>query len=187
MKTALTDRAVKAARPAAKSYDMYAAVVPGMALRVLLSGVKASCWSPASGSSNPTGAASASMASFAGGGARQGPAMARARRPRHRSSRRGRTPTTQSRSESGRLPSRPWSRTTSASKSTPRRREATEASDCRQDRYRPLRGTLVPLFGHRPITELTATEILKPIELIGQIGRRALLSSSAQGIGSPRP
>jgi integrase len=39
-----------------------------------------------------------------------------------------------------------------------------------------LRGTLLPLFGHRPITELTADEILRPIELIGQIGTdRALV------------
>jgi hypothetical protein len=40
MKIALTDRTIKATRPAAKAYDMHDAVVPGLALRVLPSGVK---------------------------------------------------------------------------------------------------------------------------------------------------
>src|SRR5262245_36340491 len=40
MKTALTDRAIKAARPAARPYDMHDAVVPGLAVRVLPSRVK---------------------------------------------------------------------------------------------------------------------------------------------------
>src|SRR5262249_7397939 len=40
MKTALTDRAIKAARKAARAYDIHDAVVPGLSLRVLPSGVK---------------------------------------------------------------------------------------------------------------------------------------------------
>ena len=40
MKTALTDRAIKAMRPAAKAYDTHDAVVPGLSLNVLPSGVK---------------------------------------------------------------------------------------------------------------------------------------------------
>src|SRR5262245_32278755 len=40
MKTALTDRAIKAMRVAAKPYDVHDAVVPGLSLNVLASGVK---------------------------------------------------------------------------------------------------------------------------------------------------
>src|SRR5436190_7878072 len=40
MRTALTDRAIKAAKPKARAYDMHDAVVPGLAVRVLPSGVK---------------------------------------------------------------------------------------------------------------------------------------------------
>jgi integrase len=44
-----------------------------------------------------------------------------------------------------------------------------------------LAGILVPLFGHRPVTELTAEELLRPIELIGQIGSdRALVRLKAR-------
>ena len=40
MKTALTDRAIKAMRSSAKAYDIHDAVVPGLSLRILPSGVK---------------------------------------------------------------------------------------------------------------------------------------------------
>ena len=40
MKTALTDRAIKAMRKADKAYDVHDAIVPGLSLRVLPSGVK---------------------------------------------------------------------------------------------------------------------------------------------------
>src|SRR6516165_8226738 len=40
MKTALTDRAIKAMKPAAKSFDRHDAVVPGLSLNVLPSGLK---------------------------------------------------------------------------------------------------------------------------------------------------
>src|SRR5436309_1833892 len=40
MKTALTDRAIKAMRPADKPYDVPDAVVPGLAVNVLPSGLK---------------------------------------------------------------------------------------------------------------------------------------------------
>jgi len=44
-----------------------------------------------------------------------------------------------------------------------------------------LAGVLVPLFGHRPVAELTAEELLRPIELIGQIGSdRALVRLKAR-------
>jgi len=40
---------------------------------------------------------------------------------------------------------------------------------------------LVPLFGERPITELTADELMRPIELVGQIGSdRALVKLKAR-------
>ena len=38
MKTAITDRAIKAMRKAAKAYDVHDAVVPGLSLNVLPSG-----------------------------------------------------------------------------------------------------------------------------------------------------
>src|SRR6516225_9510263 len=40
MKTALTDRAIKAMRKAIKAYDVHDAVVPGLSLRVMPSGAK---------------------------------------------------------------------------------------------------------------------------------------------------
>src|SRR5262245_43060768 len=40
MKKTLTDRAIKAARPKAKAYDIFDTTVPGLALNVLPSGVK---------------------------------------------------------------------------------------------------------------------------------------------------
>src|SRR5262245_27547508 len=40
MKTALTDRAIKAMRAAVKAYDVHDAVVPGLSLNVLPSGLK---------------------------------------------------------------------------------------------------------------------------------------------------
>ena len=40
MKTTLTDRAIKAAKPQARAYDMHDAVVPGLLLEVRPSGVK---------------------------------------------------------------------------------------------------------------------------------------------------
>jgi integrase len=44
-----------------------------------------------------------------------------------------------------------------------------------------LRDVLVPLFGHRPVTELTADELMRPIELVGQIGSdRALVKLKAR-------
>src|SRR5262245_66465575 len=54
-KVALTDRAIKAARPAGKAYDMHDAVVPGMAFSVLPSGFKRFVLiARFPGSSNPT-------------------------------------------------------------------------------------------------------------------------------------
>ena len=40
MKTALTDRAIKAMRKSARAYDVHDAVVPGLSLNVLPSGLK---------------------------------------------------------------------------------------------------------------------------------------------------
>src|SRR5215831_3605061 len=40
MKTALTDRAIKAMRAAVKAYDVHDAIVPGLSLNVLPSGLK---------------------------------------------------------------------------------------------------------------------------------------------------
>src|SRR5262245_29878235 len=55
MKTNLTDRSIKAAKPAATAYDMADAQVPGMILRVLPSGVKSfALIARYPGSSNPT-------------------------------------------------------------------------------------------------------------------------------------
>lgn len=55
MKTSLTDRTIKAAKPAAKMYDLSDAVMPGLILRVMPSGVKSfNLLSRFPGSSNST-------------------------------------------------------------------------------------------------------------------------------------
>jgi integrase len=176
-KTALTDRAVRAARPTAKPYDKHDAVVPGMALRVLPSGAKSFVLvARFPGSSNPTRRSLGQYGELTLEAARAKTRqwlelVARSIDPAEEVERQQREQ------------ERKRATTFAAVVEDYIRIEVYGPGGERKPRHRTaaktvtaLRGTLVPLFGHRPVTELTATEILKPIELIGQIGSdRALL------------
>ena len=182
MKTALTDRAIKAMRKAAKAYDVHDAVVPGLGLRVLPSGVKSFVLvARYPGSSNPT---RRSLGQY-------GEITLEAARSKARQwlelVARGIDPAAQVEEE--RRKRERARRTTFGAvvedyirievygpggEKHPRQRGAAKIINA-------LRDVLVPLFGHRPITELTADEIMRPIELIGQIGSdRALVKLKAR-------
>jgi integrase len=182
MKTALTDRAIKAMRKAAKAYDVHDAVVPGLGLRVLPSGVKSFVLvARYPGSSNPT---RRSLGQY-------GELTLEAARNKARQwlelIARGIDPAAQVEEE--RRKRERARRTTFGAvvedyirievygpggEKRPRQRGAAKIINA-------LRDVLVPLFGHRPITELTADEIMRPIELIGQIGSdRALVKLKAR-------
>ena len=182
MKTALTDRAIKAMRKAAKAYDVHDAVVPGLGLRVLPSGVKSFVLvARYPGSSNPT---RRSLGQY-------GEITLEAARSKARQwlelVARGIDPAAQV-EEERRKRERARRATFGAvvedyirievygpgGEKHPRQRGAAKIINA-------LRDVLVPLFGHRPITELTADEIMRPIELIGQIGSdRALVKLKAR-------
>jgi integrase len=181
MKTTLTDRAIKAARPKAKAYDIYDAVVPGLALNVLPSGVKRFVLIKRfPGSKHPTrrvlGAYGELTLEAARNKAREwlaliarnvDPAEEVARLKRAADARRA---------------------TTFAAVVEDFIRIEVQGSSGKQPHHRTadetvarLRNILVPLFGHRPVTELTANEILEPLQLISQIGTdRALLRLKAR-------
>jgi integrase len=167
----LTDRTLKAARPAAKAYDMHDAVVPGMAFSVLPSGFKRFVLvARFPGSRNPTRRALGQYGQLtleaARAKARQwleliargiDPAEEVERQQRKQEARRAIT---------FKSVAEDFIRVEvhgPGGEKRPRHRSANKTVTA-------LREILVPLFGHRPITELTATEILEPIELIGQIG-----------------
>jgi integrase len=169
VKTALTDRAIRAARPAAKAYDMHDAVVPGLSLNILPSGVKRFVLLRRfPGGKHPTRRAL---------GAYGGLTLEKARdKARHwlELIARGLDPA----EEVARLKREQDARRATTFAAViedyirievqghgkhPRQRTADKITAI-------LRETFAPLLGHRPITELTAVEILTPIELIGQIG-----------------
>jgi integrase len=182
MKTALTDRAIKAMKPAAKAYDMHDAIVPGLALRVLPSGVKSFVLiARFPGSRNPTrrslGQYGELTLEAARATARQWlELIARSIDPAEEVKRQRREQ------------ERKRAATFEAVVEDYIRVEVYGPGGEKRPRHRTahktvtaLRGTLVPLFGHRSITELTAPEILRPLELIGQIGSdRALLKLKAR-------
>jgi len=169
MKTALTDRAIKAARPAAKAYDMHDAVVPGLALNVLPSGVKRFVLIKRfPGGKHPTRRALGAYGELTLEAARikarhwleliaRGidPADEVERLKREQDARRATTLAAVI-EDYIRIEVQGHGK-------HPRQRTADKITTI-------LREILVPLLGHRPITELTAVEILTPIELIGQIG-----------------
>ena len=182
MKTALTDRAIKAMRPAAKAYDTHDAVVPGLSLNVLPSGVKRFVLLRRfPGSKHPTRRALGAYGELTLEAAR-----AKARQWLELIAR-GIDPT----DEMARLRREQDARRTITFEAVVEdyiRVEVHGPGGERRPRHRTadqtitaLRGILVPLFGHRPITELTANEILTPIELIGQIGTdRAMVRLGAR-------
>jgi integrase len=170
-KIALTDRAIKAARLAVKAYDMHDAVVPGLSLNVLPSGLKRFVLLRRfPGSKHPTrralGAYGVLTLERARAKARQWlELIARGLDPadevecqrREQERKRATTFGTVAEDYIRRQVYGP------GGEKKPRHRTAAKAVAI-------LRGVLIPLFGHRPVTELTASEILAPIELIGQIG-----------------
>jgi hypothetical protein len=169
MKKTLTDRAIKAAHPRAKAYDIHDATVPGLALNVLPSSVKRFVLIKRfPGSKHPTRRALGAYGELTLEAARSkarewllliakgaDPAEEAARLKREADARRA---------------------TTFAAVVEDFIRIEVQGSG-KQSKHRTadkavarLRDILVPLLGHRPITELTANEILAPLELISQIG-----------------
>jgi integrase len=177
MKTAITDRAIKAMRPAAKPYDVHDAIVPGLSLNVLPSGVKRFVLLRRfPGAKHPTrralGAYGALTLEDARAKARtwladigRGVDPAERIEAERRAQDRARATTFAAVVED-------YVRIEvlgSGGEARPRQRGAVAIT-------RALRDVLVPLFGARPITALTAGEIMPPIELIGRIGTdRALV------------
>jgi integrase len=182
LKTALTDRAIKAMKPGAKSYDLHDAVVPGMTLNVLPSGLKRFVLlTRFPGAKHPTRRALGAYGALTLEAAR-----AKARTWLTDIDR-GIDPAERVEAER-RARSRARATTFAAvvedyirvevhgpgGEDRPRHRNARVLA-------RDLRDVLVPLFGPRPITELTADEIMPAIELIGRIGTdRALVKLGAR-------
>jgi integrase len=182
MKTVLTDRAIKAMRQGAKAYDVHDAVVPGLTLNVLPSGHKRFVLLRRfPGSQHPTRRALGAYGELTLEAAR-----------------------TKARQwlewiERGIDPAEQVERERRAQERKRRVRFASAIEDyIRIEVYGPggeerprhrnpakicnaLRDVLIPLFGERPITELTAEDVMAPIELIGRMGTdRALVKLGAR-------
>src|SRR5262245_1341109 len=181
-KIALTDRAIKAARPAGKPYDRADAVVPGLALNVLPSGLKRFVLIRRfPGGKNPTRRALGAYGELTLEAARAKARhwlelIARGTDPADEVARLRREAEARRRTTFGAvvedyIRSEVYGR---GGEKRPQHRNAAKT-------VAALCGTLVPLFGHRPVTELTGSEILTPIELISEIGTdRALVRLRAR-------
>jgi integrase len=176
MKTALTDRAIKAMRAADKLYDVHDAVVPGLSLNVLPSGLKRFVvLTRFPGAKHPArrvlGAYGALTLEAARNKARAwleliargiDPAEQVAEERRQRERERATTFAAVTADYLDR-------EIHGLDRARPNKRTAAKIEQA-------LRDVLVPLFGLRPITALTADEIMRPIELIARIGTdRALV------------
>jgi len=181
MKTALTDRAIKAMRAAAKAYDVHDAVVPGLSLRVMPSGAKSFVvLTRFPGAKHPTRRALGAYGAFTLEASR-----AKARQWLDLIAR-GIDPAAQV-EEERRKRERERATTFAAvatdyldreiyglDRARPKKRSAAKIEQALTD-------VLVPLFGARPITALTADEIMRPIELIARLGTdRALVKLNAR-------
>ena len=181
MKTALTDRAIKAMRSSAKAYDIHDAVVPGLSLRILPSGVKSFVvLTRFPGARHPT-----RRALGAYGALTLEQARTQARTWLELIAR-GVDPAVQV-EEERRKHEREWATTFAGvaedyldreifglDRARPKKRSAAKIEQS-------LRDVLVPLFGARPITLLTADEIMRPLDLIARIGTdRALVQLGAR-------
>ena len=181
MKTALTDRAIKAMRSSAKAYDIHDAVVPGLSLRILPSGVKSFVvLTRFPGARHPT-----RRALGAYGALTLEQARTQARTWLELIAR-GVDPAVQV-EEERRKHEREWATTFAGvaedyldreifglDRARPKKRSAAKIEQS-------LRDVLVPLFGARPITLLTADEIMRPLDLIARIGTdRALVKLGAR-------
>jgi integrase len=181
VKTALTDRAIKAMREAAKAYDVHDAIVPGLSLNVLPSGVKRFVLLRRfPGGKHPTRRALGAYGELTLTAARTkartwleliargiDPAEQAAQERRARERARATTfgavvEDYLTREVIGLHPERP------------RKRSAAKMTNA-------LRDVLLPLFGTRPIAQLTADEIMPPLELIARMGSdRALVKLKAR-------
>jgi integrase len=176
MKAALTDRAIKAMRTAGKAYDVHDAIVPGLSLRILPSGVKSFVvLTRFPGARHPTRRALGSYGALTLEQARK-----QARQWLELIAR-GIDPAVQVEEERRR---RDRERATTFAavaedyldreifghdRDRPKKRSAAKIDQS-------LRDVLIPLFGSRPITALTADEIMRPLDLIARIGTdRALV------------
>ena len=181
MKTALTDRGIKAARPKAQAYDMHDAVVPGVAVRVLPSGVKSFVLvARFPGSRNPTrralGAYGALSLEKARGKARQWlELIARSIDPAKEAERERREQERKQRTTfAAMVEDYIGSAVIGPNPDKPRQRNPRKILNS-------LRDVLIPLLGKRPVTDLTADDIMPPLELIGRIGTdRALVKLGAR-------
>jgi integrase len=182
MKTALTDRAIKAMRAAAKAYDVHDAVVPGLTLNVLPSGHKRFVLLRRfPGAQHPTRRALGAY----------GELTLEAARTKARQwlewIERGIDPAEQIERER-RARERKRKTTFGAvvedyirievygpgGEERPRLRSAAKILNA-------LRDVLLPLFGYRPIAELSTEDVMAPIELIGRMGSdRALVKLKAR-------
>ena len=181
MKTALTDRAIKAMRKAVKAYDVHDAVVPGLSLRVMPSGAKSFVvLTRFPGAKHPTRRALGPY----------GVLTLEASRAKARQwldlIARGIDPAAQV-EEERRKRERERATTFAAvvtdyldreiyglDRARPKKRSAAKIEQALTD-------VLVPLFGARPITALTADEIMRPIELVARLGTdRALVKLNAR-------
>jgi integrase len=181
MKTALTDRAIKAMRAAAKAYDVHDAIVPGLSLNVLPSGLKRFVLlTRFPGAKHPTRRALGAYGALTLEAARKkarawleliargvDPA-AEAEREKRMQERKRRT------SFAAVVDDYLVQEIIGLNPTTPRKRSAAKMRNALVD-------VLLPLFGTRPITELTADDILPSLELIARIGSdRALVKLGAR-------
>jgi integrase len=168
-KIALTDRAIKAARPAVKAFDMHDAIVPGLAVRVLPSGVKSFVLvARFPGSRNPTRRALGAYGELTLERAR-----AKARHwlellaasidPADELERQQRAQERKRRTTFGAVAEDYIAREVIGPNSGKPNHRGPKI-------FNSLRAILIPLFGDRPVTELTADDIMPALELIGRIG-----------------
>jgi integrase len=176
MKTALTDRAIKAMRAAGKAYDVHDAIVPGLSLNVLPSGLKRFVLLKRfPGARNPTRRVLDAYGALSLEAARNkarawlelitrgvDPA-AEAKREQRVQERKRRT------TFKAVVEDYIASEVIGLDPDKPRHRNPAKICNA-------LRDVLIPLFGERPITELTADDIMPPLELISRLGTdRALV------------
>jgi integrase len=181
MRTTLTDRSIKALKPGAKMSEVSDAVVPGLILRVMPSGVKSfNLIARYPGSLNPTrrslGIYGATTLEAARKKARAWlELIARSIDPAKEAERERREQERKQRTTfAAMVEDYIASAVIGPNPDKPRQRNPRKILN-------GLRDVLVPLFGKRPVTDLTADDIMPALELIGRIGTdRALMKLGAR-------
>src|SRR5262249_42083266 len=170
MKTTLTDRGIKALRKSARAYDVHDAVVPGLTLNVLPSGLRRFVLL-----TRFPGAKHATRRALGAYGALTLEAARTKARQWLELIARGIDPANEA--QRARREQERRQRTTFAAMVEDYIASAVIGANPDQPRHRnpprilnSLRDVLVPLFGKRPVTELTADDLMPPLELIGRIG-----------------